>query len=94
MSTKLGVLLVWAVLGVLFAYYLYTPFPDNAKHPIKQRFSRAAVRLMHDIVSCCFKTEKYSERLSVKKKNIKGKSLHKQFISFIETHNYKIYLKN
>ena len=59
--------MVWVVLGVLFAYYLYTPFPDNAKHPIKQRFSRAAVRLMHDIVSCRFKTEKNTVNDSVKK---------------------------
>ncbi|XP_062583980.1 arylacetamide deacetylase-like [Saccostrea cucullata] len=49
MDSRIGIIVVWLILGVSLALYLYTPFPDHARHPIKQRFSRAMVRLMYDI---------------------------------------------
>lgn len=51
MDSRIAVLVAWVIFGGLLAQYLYTPFPENAKHPVKQRFSRAMVRVMHDIVS-------------------------------------------
>lgn len=49
MDSRIAVLVAWVIFGGLLAQYLYTPFPENAKHPVKQRFSRAMVRVMHDV---------------------------------------------
>ncbi|XP_048745027.2 arylacetamide deacetylase-like isoform X2 [Ostrea edulis] len=51
MDNRLGVLMVWLIVGIFLALYLHTPFPENARHPIKQKFSRAMVRVMYDIGS-------------------------------------------